>query len=598
MKLSKAKIESFCGDVLPIELISDTDITKADIKWYVKGDSVSVRSFTDDDPYSYRNQAILTLLKPGNATVCATVSEQEFCCDVKVREAKKAQKSDKLNFYIGDFHDHTSTDHKHDSFAVRESDFPIDYIKQVRDEGLLDFGVISDHADVTNPKDFFRGFTDVQAAEPMELVIFPGCESEITFIEQDRYSLTHKNSGEIVTVNANNFAGVKTWQEFYDAFEDSPFAVMVLAHPQVVGWDKNGIWNFSLHKNNAPIFKKLLRGVEMGNGGTRGSNAINEYYYSVALDNGFKVSVTCSSDSHGPQWGYHCFPGKTIIMAPEKSKEMFLDALWNRRFYACESGNVKLYYTVNGKPAAETLDITDRYEFHVECDYFKEDESTVPVKCQVISDLGKTVKEIDKLDLSSFDFVINSNDASYFYLRLIDSEGRKTWSAPVWTGRQPKGTVPPVVTPIDKAEFTATDMLTGKIADKLINDDPEDVWTSEYTTAEIVIDMKEQKDICAVGHYPARFLLKPLMQAGIPIPDKINEFVSEYSIELSTDGKAFTECAHGNFRIFGAEEIITFEQQTARYVKFKALSTTGKASARKEYLDSKVSIGELTVYTK
>ena len=46
MKLSKAKIESFCGDVLPIELISDTDITKADIKWYVKGDSVSGRFFT------------------------------------------------------------------------------------------------------------------------------------------------------------------------------------------------------------------------------------------------------------------------------------------------------------------------------------------------------------------------------------------------------------------------------------------------------------------------------------------------------------------------------------------------------------------------
>lgn len=598
MKLSKTKISSFCGDVLPIELISENDITKADIEWYVKGDAVTVRAFSKDEPYSYKNQALITFIKPGKATVCAKISNEVYVCEIDVREAKKADPNKKMNYYIGDFHDHTSNDHKYDSFALKETDFPIDYITQVRDEGLLDFGVISDHGDVTNDKDFFRGFTDTEKAGPMELVIFPGCESEVTVIEEDRYGLTHKNSGEIVTVNANNYAAAKTWEEFYENFKESPFAVMVLAHPQVVGWDKNGIWNFSLHKNNAPYFKEVLRGVEMGDGSVRGSNAINEYYYSVALDNGFKVSPTCSSDSHGPKWGYHRFPGKTIIMAPEKSKEMFLDALWNRRFYACESGNIKLYYTVNGKGAAQTLDITDKYSFHVKCDYFNEDLSTVPVKCQVISDFGKTVKTIENVDFSNFEFDIESSDASYFYLRLVDSEGRKTWSAPVWTSREPKGTTPPQLKPINKKGFTVTDVLTDKNADILINDDPENIWTSDFTTAEVVIDMKDQKEFCGIGHYPARILIKPLMAAGIPITEKINELVSEYEISVSNDNTNYTTVANGIFRIFGAEEIVTFKKQNARYVKFKALKTAGLASERKQNANAKVSIGELTVYSE
>ena len=86
------------------------------------------------------------------------------------------------------------------------------------------------------------------------------------------------------------------------------------------------VWNFSLEKNNTPALRRMVKLVEVGNGGDRKSNLINEYVYSVALDNGFRVSTCCSSDSHGPVWGYGAFPGKTVLMAPEKSREAFLDA--------------------------------------------------------------------------------------------------------------------------------------------------------------------------------------------------------------------------------------------------------------------------------
>ena len=170
--------------------------------------------------------------------------------------------------------------------------------------------------------------------------------------------------------------------------------------------------SFCFYKNNTPEMLRLMRGVEMGDGSERQQNLIHEYAYSAALDYGFRVSTTCSSDSHGaksadptgPKWGYKRFPGKTIIMAKEKSREAFIDALRHNRFYGCESGNIKLRYTVNGKTAPCDLDMTDSYSFHVELSYFKDDETTKPTNCRVISDGGEVLLEFNNIDFSSFDF--------------------------------------------------------------------------------------------------------------------------------------------------------------------------------------------------
>lgn len=592
IRLSKEKIETFCGDVVALQLIADEDLSYEPITWSAEGEVLSVKGFADDEEFPFRNGVLLTMKQAGNTTVTAEYQGKRYDCPVTVRPARTLAEGEPIEFFAGDFHDHTTTLHNHDQFVARDKDFPIDYLNAVKKDGRLAFGVISDHAIVTNARDFFRGFTDNDQVSS-DTVIFPGTESEVTFIEHDRFGLSHKNSGEIVCVNANNFKFSRTWQPFWDAFSDAPFAVCVLAHPQVVGWDKNGIWNFQLHKNNTPLMKQLIKGVEMGQG--YAGNMLYEFIYSVALDCGFKVSVTSSSDCHGPNWGYDAWPGKTVIMAPEKSKEMFLDALLHRRFYATESGNVKLWYTVNGKIAGETLPLTDTYHYNVTLDYFKDDPSTVPVKCQVISDYGMTVKTLEDFG-NSFEFTVTSETARYFYLRFVDAQGRKTWSAPVWTGREGDDTTEPKVAALDKKGMTAVDLTSGKDAAAVINDDPMILWEGEKPTAEIVIDMKKPQTICALGHYPARYLMEYFQKTGANDAETFARFAHEYEISLSDDGEAFTPVAHGVLRIFGGEEILTFPESTARYVKFRVLSTIGKACDRPPYANATVSISELTPF--
>ncbi|MBE6597604.1 MAG: hypothetical protein E7641_08060 [Ruminococcaceae bacterium] len=613
IKLSHERINSFCGDVLPLYLVSEQDLSKENIQWRSENeDLVILHTFSSDDPESVAHCALLTLVGVGETSVSATYNGHTYTCSVSVRPMRQAKKGESLNYFRGDFHDHTSNIHGHSEFAERKEGFVIDYLNFQKKDGKLDFAVVSDHAVTTNDRDFFAGFSGAEEIKPCPVEFLPGTESEITVIENDRFGITYKNAGEIVTVNSGSYVNAFSWQQFFDAMKRSPYAVCVLAHPQIVGLSAKGCWNFSLHKNNSPEFKNLLKGIETGDGGIRGSNAINEYVYSIALDNGFRVSTTCASDGHGPVWGYDFFSGKTVIMAYEKSKEAFLDALLARRFYATESGNVKVFYTVNGYEAASTLPLTDTYKFHIELSSFSDDPTTAPTAFRVISDYGRTVAEFKDVDLSDFDFEIKSDTARYFYIRFTDSEGRRTWSPPVWTSREADPPAPEL-TPLDKSGFTVTELESGKDASVLVNNDPLKIWESELGAATYLIDMKEEKTVSALGHYApfinrkafkeaencapvsAKIVAKIGREKNFKLVTALSRFVSKYEIWTSRDGENFEKCFDGQIRCFSGEDIIRFSPVKARYIKFKVLTNTG-TEWRPSFDDLTLHIAELTVF--
>lgn len=594
-RLSADHIESFCGNVVPLRLLGGQAFGKEAVTWRCEGEAVQLTAFAD-----FTDGVLLTLLTPGSALVTAILEGREYRCAVSVREMKHAASGTQLQYFIGDFHDHTCKKHKVEEFQAKESDYPADIIRKIRDEGKLDFCVISDHACLLNDREYYRGYADMEDAGPMELVVFPGCEAEITPLETDRYGIVHKNAGEIVTVNACNYSAVDTWEDFFRDFSCSPFAVSCFAHPQTVGSSTKGMWNFCLEKNNGPRLRQMVRLVEMGNGTPLRANLINEYVYSTALDNGFRLSPACNSDCHGPHWGYDAFPGKTVIMAPERSREAFLDAISHNRVYATESGNVKLYWSVCGMAAPADLPLTARYDFHVELSSFHEDPTTVPVKCQVISDYGICLRTVENFDASGFDFTVESDTARYFYLRLVDGQGRRTWSCPVWTGRTPDEKTEDMLVPLEKSGFTAVEELTGSNASGVVNDDPEKPWFSDGTACSILIDMGKTQQIAGLGHYPRLLELGQMqredMDQSHAIAFEQARFPYAYRISTSLDGKDFAPRASGVFRIFGGETVVPFEAHAARFVRVEILSAVGRNSEQAAYRDSDIAIGELTVY--
>lgn len=608
IQLSHQHLESFCGDILPLRLLGVEEFGMEEISWSLSGDCVDLRLFTEKpknvyDDGDFTDGILITFVTPGTAQVTATYQNKAYVCEIVSRERRSFTSEEATEFYLADMHIHTSDacskPNARQVFTTRsDGSSPERVVDIIRDEGILSCHVISDHADLVNRKEFFRGFIAAEERAGESLTVFPGAECDIYSIEKDRYGVMHNNANEVVCLNASTCVPANSYREFLDGYADCPFVICNLAHPNVYNYYTKGKGDFSFHKNNSPRFVQMVRFVEIGDGSDRGGNLFHEYAYSLALDNGFHLSTTCSSDSHGPVWGYCRIPGNTVIMAKENSKEAFLDALMNSRAYASSSGNVKVHYSVNGVVAPATLPLSKKYRFHVEISYFHEDPTTKIIRGEVISNGGVTVKELDEIDFSNFDFEIDSNSASWFYLRLWDSEGRKTWSVPVWTGRAPYQATNDDLAPLDKTGFTAVDEETGESASILLCDDPYRPWTAKGETCSILIDMKEEKEICALGHYPPILVGKQMKQVGIEPKYWLAEFPCHYVISTSSDGEVFTPRAKGCFRMCGVEELVRFEVCSARYIRLEILSTIGKNSHRKEFISAPVSMAELTPFRK
>ncbi|MBE6712254.1 MAG: discoidin domain-containing protein [Ruminococcaceae bacterium] len=596
-KLSFEKIDSYVGDVLPLRLLGDEDFSKEDITWKTDDPCVQIKTYVGKYEASFTNGVLLTLLYPGKANVTATFNGVEYTCPVSIHERRTYSSDEEFNYYIGDFHDHTCNIHNRKEFSARGPEiYPAEYIKKMKSSGLMDFGVVSDHAGCLNPREYFRGFADAYDAGQDELILFPGAEAEVASHEEDRFGVFHKNSGEIVTVNAQSCTSTHSWKAFFDDYSMSPYAISCLAHPQIIGHSCKGVWNFRLTTNTSPRFRQMVRLVEIGDGTDRQANLLNEFTYSVALDAGFKVCPTCSSDAHGPVWGFERFPGKTIIMAKEKTKEAFYDAILSNRLYASSTGNVKIRYTVNGKTAPATLPFALSYDIHVDIGYLRDEPDTVIKHCQVISNGGMCVAETEGEDLRSLDFHVESNSACYFFLRMWDAEGRKTWSCPVWTGREPVYYHNEDLLPMEKEGFTVTELENGKDASVLINNDVHEHWMSEGTTATLLMDLQEVKTVHALGVYHRILSQKEIKAEGLIPPDKNCEFPSEYVLSASVDNEEFKVVSHGRFRVFSAEEMIRITPVDARYLKLEILTTVGKECQREKFVDAKIAIAELTPF--
>lgn len=589
IKLSKTKIDSYVGDVLPLWLISDSDIENADIKWLAEGDAVSIRSFADDEERPFTYGVLLRFDRVGKATVTAVFNGEEFRCEISVREMKKASSDDELNYYRGDLHTHTTGIHKHDAFVNRTEEFQSEMVNFIKEEGLMDFGVMTDHADVSSQYEYFRCYTTAEEAEPMRTVLFPGCESDNIIMKNDMVGREYRAAGEIVIINADYNKTLYGWDDLLETYKQAPCPIGIFAHPVQARWR----FEFERYGHNKDIVN-FMRFVEMGNGTDTSCRVLHEYALSEALDAGFRVTSSCSSDGHR-HWGFKAFPGKTIIMAPERSKEAFTDAIRNNRAYASDTGNVKVKLRVNGKCAPCDLALCDKYSFEVGLSYFEDDESTKIVKCQVISDYGKVVYEKCGLTEDGLSFEVESSTARYFFLRLIDKEGRRTFSPPVWCGREFDEFKEHSIVGIKSDDFCAYDAVSGKDASALLNFDVLNPWENGEKTASITVDMKNEQKISTLAyihpthpqkdaedvHGRARFHAK---------------FPRRYRISTSTDGVNYVTRAEGGFRTYVGEELICFDECDARYLRFDVLSTVGLEYERPAYVNATLHFGGLMFF--
>ncbi len=111
--LSKERIESFCRNGLPLRLLGVEAFGMEAITWQLEGDCLDLRTFTKPsynqwDEGDFTDGVLLTFLAPGEAKVIATYRDVDYVCHVVSREMKRASSYDKMEYFIGDMHVHTT----------------------------------------------------------------------------------------------------------------------------------------------------------------------------------------------------------------------------------------------------------------------------------------------------------------------------------------------------------------------------------------------------------------------------------------------------------------------------------------------------------
>ena len=562
IKLNHTDVNSYVGDVFPLKLSSDMYSLAGDgVTWEISGDAVTVRSFASDSELPFEDAVMVALHKVGEAKITAHHRGKDYICTVRVRERKSYPSDYQHNFYRGDLHTHTTRLHDHYKFIQRTKGFQADQVNFIKDQNLLDFGVISDHSVVMGYGfEFMRAFLTEEALRPMGPVMFPGAETGMTNIDTDRFGFNRNYGGELVVINADNHVNAFSWDEFTRAFVTSPEPVLIFAHPQSESV-KYSNWNFRFEEiRNIPELMRMARFMEMGNGVAIKANVLHEYAFSRALDAGFRITTSCGSDGHGI-WGYLICPGKTVIMAPDKTREAFVDAMRQCRGYACETANVKVRFSINGHAAPADLPLTDEYKFKLQLDYFEDIPDTEITKLQVVSDGGEWIYEQDVTE-KEVEFTLNSATARYFYLRLQDSLGRRTWSPPIWCSRPFDKYAPPKERElVNNDQFNATDE-NGDNADKVIHGDHSDTYERKDKHPTITVDMRRVESISAFGYATPRLVRTAATAHGECVISHV-KYPRIIRVSTSLDGKNYTEAFTRGLRTYSGEEIFDFKAREA-----------------------------------
>ncbi len=575
LELSKSAISSFAGDVLSLGVTAEAG-------------EISACSENAEIAYLKRlgeGKYLVVLKSVGETVITVTAGGESAEVKVSVREAKRTDPDGKWKIFVGDTHAHTSYS---DGLAT-----PYEVYDKVKEEEYFDFFTVTDHTELLDDDEFFRTFDAADAYTEEGFTAFAGSESQVDLYHKNSIGLDQNDGGEIVVINKEGYSYSSDLDTFFKDIGENEAGFAIVAHPHVLGFtDFPLIWNAfdPIHQTDERMLK-LIRGVEIFNEHGE-SNILNERAFSTFLDCGYKVCPVASSDHHGPRWGKIAETNRTFVYAQGRSKEYMIDAFRNARAYACQNGNVKLFYTCNGKNPASTLPLTDTYEFlvHVEPFYVrKTGDETVFV--EVISDYGEIVasREVGKY-MFDFDITVQSGTARFFYLKLYSRSGEVTISAPVWTGREFDACPKPRFekTAINDEEFRVKAFSGGSNGFSITNTDVGNYCTLADANGEIMIDMGRVRRISAIGYFPNRpTRYQPLTYAG---------FVSRYEYYVSLDALHYERVAKGTVRLFGCEDICEFEPVEARYVKLRVLSSVGSESRESAYASAGSSIGALRIY--
>ena len=227
----------------------------------------------------------------------------------------------------------------------------------------------------------------------------------------------------------NKSGSTEGYQNYYDklvAVEDS---LSQFNHPGTTFGD---FQDFAFYD---PQVDQRITLIEVGNGeGAIGSSGYfpSYEYYTRALDKGWHVAPTNNQDNHKGNWG-DSNTARSVVLASDLTEEGIYDAIRNYRVYATEDNDLSIRYALNGNAMGSIL---SKQENGVTLTaQITDPTDTADMKVEVIVNGGLVIGTQTVTGGSgTVTFHFDSNEYSYYYLRITQADQNIAVTAPVWTG--------------------------------------------------------------------------------------------------------------------------------------------------------------------
>ena len=345
---------------------------------------------------------------------------------------------DGYQLYFGQLHAHTNI--SDGAGSVTEA---FQHASQVEN---LDFLAVTDHsnsfdnesdsqvdlgADLTNVSDEWKQGHEAAAAVTGE--DFVGLYGfEMTWSDGFGHINTFNTPGFESRSNSefgNKSGATEGYQNYYDKLVEVGSSLSQFNHPGTTFGD---FQDFAFYD---PQVDQRITLIEVGNGeGAIGSSGYfpSYEYYTRALDKGWHVAPTNNQDNHKGNWG-DSNTARSVVLASGLTEEGIYDAIRNYRVYATEDNDLSILYALNGNAMGSIL---SKQENGVTLTaQITDPTDTADMKVEVIVNGGLVIGTQTVTGGSgTVIFHFDSNEYSYYYLRITQADQNIAVTAPVWTG--------------------------------------------------------------------------------------------------------------------------------------------------------------------
>lgn len=405
-------------------------ISLESIRLYVDGIDVTGKASITESRISYTPEANLEM---GQHMVKLEVRDKAENSNLSVVEWNFYVGKEVYNTYFGQLHSHTNYS---DGQGTPEEAY-----NWAKNTAKADFFAVTDHSNSLDNDTSATILDGSMSSEWKNLHLTADKYNENgKFAAIAGYEMTWSGStggwGHINTFNTNGFLSRNSkiggkavdLQTYYNEIKKVPESISQLNHP---GSTFGDFGDFGYYD---PQVDRVVSLIEVGNGegAVRSSGYFPSYdLYTRALDKGWHVAPTNNQDNHKANW-VTANNARTVVLAPNLSRESIYDALRNMRVYSTEDSNLRVNYKVNNKVMGSSLSKPGSLDISIDITDMDMEEKIG--KVSIIANGGVVVssKTFDT-NTASWNLKLNPQ-YNYYYVRVDQPDKDIAVTAPVWTG--------------------------------------------------------------------------------------------------------------------------------------------------------------------